>query len=348
MANAKKLPSGQWRTLVYSHTEFIDGKPKRRYESFTADTKKESEFLAAQFAKNKTSVASAKITVEDAMTRYIKSKEKILSPATIRGYKCILNNHLISIKDIPISKLTSEQVQKAMQQEAETSSAKTVSNIYGLLSASIAMFNPDKVMRISLPQRIKKEQYIPCDTDIQTLLQFISGTELQKAVLLAAFGSFRRSEISPLTDKDIDFNNNTIKISKAMVKADNNTWQIKASKTNAGYRTVILPYFVIEHFKDIKGQLIKLDPQQITDKFKRALSKSGLPHFRFHDLRHYQASILHALNIPNKYIMKRGGWSSEAVLNNIYKHTLSDQEEQFNSIAIQYFENMQHEMQHKK
>ncbi len=29
MANAKKLPSGQWRVQIFSHTEIIDGKPKK-------------------------------------------------------------------------------------------------------------------------------------------------------------------------------------------------------------------------------------------------------------------------------------------------------------------------------
>ncbi|MCJ7856255.1 hypothetical protein MUJ63_08055 [Lachnospiraceae bacterium NSJ-143] len=53
MAKAKQLPSRQWRTLVYSHTEIIDGKKVRRYESFTADSKRESQFMAAQFAVNK-------------------------------------------------------------------------------------------------------------------------------------------------------------------------------------------------------------------------------------------------------------------------------------------------------
>lgn len=50
MATAKKLPSGSWRCLVYSHSETIfdsdgnivygeDGKPKQKriYESFTSD-----------------------------------------------------------------------------------------------------------------------------------------------------------------------------------------------------------------------------------------------------------------------------------------------------------------------
>ena len=40
MAKAKKLASGSWRCLVYSHTD-PDG--KRRYKSFTAANKKEAE-----------------------------------------------------------------------------------------------------------------------------------------------------------------------------------------------------------------------------------------------------------------------------------------------------------------
>ena len=45
MASAKKLPSGNWRVSLYIG---LDEKGKRKYKSFTADTKKEAEFLAAQ------------------------------------------------------------------------------------------------------------------------------------------------------------------------------------------------------------------------------------------------------------------------------------------------------------
>ena len=46
MANAKKLPSGSWRVRVY------DGKDqngKDVYKSFTAPTKKQAEYLAAEY-----------------------------------------------------------------------------------------------------------------------------------------------------------------------------------------------------------------------------------------------------------------------------------------------------------
>ncbi|MCI9448986.1 MAG: hypothetical protein HFE30_01870 [Clostridiales bacterium] len=40
MAKAKKLPRGSWRVLVYTVT---DASGKRKYESFTAETKSEAE-----------------------------------------------------------------------------------------------------------------------------------------------------------------------------------------------------------------------------------------------------------------------------------------------------------------
>lgn len=44
MAKAKKLHSGNWRTQVF---DYKDSNGKSHYKSFTAETKAESEYLAA-------------------------------------------------------------------------------------------------------------------------------------------------------------------------------------------------------------------------------------------------------------------------------------------------------------
>lgn len=49
MVKARKLPSGNWRALAYSG--IVNG--KRSYKSFTAPTRKEAEFLAAEYALKK-------------------------------------------------------------------------------------------------------------------------------------------------------------------------------------------------------------------------------------------------------------------------------------------------------
>ena len=46
MAKARKLPSGNWRTKIYIGKD-SDG--KNIYKSFTAETKKESEYMAAEY-----------------------------------------------------------------------------------------------------------------------------------------------------------------------------------------------------------------------------------------------------------------------------------------------------------
>ncbi len=72
-----------------------------------------------------------------------------------------------------------------------------------------------------------------------------------------------------------------------------------------------------------------------------------MPPYRFHDLRHYSASIMHAMGVPDQYIMKRGGWSNDRVLKDIYRGTVADYEEKFVCMTNAYFENMHHKLQHR-
>lgn len=52
MATAKKLPSGSWRVLEFSHYEIVNGKKKRKYESFTCnDTTKAGKYKAEAMAR---------------------------------------------------------------------------------------------------------------------------------------------------------------------------------------------------------------------------------------------------------------------------------------------------------
>lgn len=53
MPNAKRLPSGNWQVKVYSHTEYVDGKPKRIRECFTAQPKPKRN-IRRHYSKGKT------------------------------------------------------------------------------------------------------------------------------------------------------------------------------------------------------------------------------------------------------------------------------------------------------
>lgn len=335
MAKAKKLPSGQWRTLAYSHT---DASGKRHYESFTAESKKESEYLAAEFQLNKKKQNNeCKMTYQQALEAYIENRSSILSPSTVREYKRCSKRGFDTLRKMRICDITQDDIQVAVNAEAVKLAPKTVRNMHGLLSAVMSVYRPDFAIHTDLPKRVRTKLYVPSDEEVKRVLDYAreNDPDMELAILLAAFGPMRRSEISALESDNIT--GNVVHVVQAMVLNDNKEWIIKKPKSYAGDRYITFPDFVIKKLKCCAGRVVPLTPGMITDRFRKMLKKAGVQHFRFHDLRHYSASIQHVLGTPDAYIMQRGGWGNDAVLKNVYRHTLEDKEKEVNDKINDYF-----------
>lgn len=343
---AKKLPSGSWRCQVYSHKEEIiqeDGtiKKKRIYESFTSNIpgpkgKRIAEQMAAEFAANKEQHGKrTDLTFGEAVEQYIKNRENVLSPRTIMDYKRIRNNDIKLLENIHISRITQEDIQRSINLESLRHSPKTIRNTHGLISAVLAEYRPDFALNTSLPEKVRPDIYVPSDSDIQRLVEYLKSTDMELPVLLAAFGPMRRGEICALDSKNIS--GNIVHVCCNMVLTPEKEWIIRHPKTYSGDRYIDYPDFVAEKWEGISGRITYLTPNNITDRFHRILKRAGLPHFRFHDLRHYSASIQHALGIPDSYIMSRGGWGDDRVLKAVYRHTMNDKQQEMSQIANAHF-----------
>lgn len=346
MATAKKLPSGSWRCQVYSHTEKIiqpDGsvKKKRVYRSFTSDIpgmkgKRLAEQAASTWAAEKENRNSVEnITLGEALDRYIEGRESVLSPRTIMDYKRIRKNELQSIMNIKIALITQEDIQRAVNIEAQSRSPKTVRNSHGLISAVLHIYRPNFAPNTTLPKKVRPDIYVPSDMEIKRLLSVVSGTDMELPILLAAFGPMRRGEICALSSEDIS--GNIVHVCKNMVITGDHEWIIKTPKSYAGDRYIDYPDFVADKWRGKNGRVVCLTPDAVSDRFSRLLKINGIQHFRFHDLRHYSASIQHALGIPDSYIMQRGGWGSDGILKSVYRHVLEDKTKQMNYRANNYF-----------
>lgn len=347
MAKAKKLPSGNWRVQVF---DGYDENRKRKYKSFTAETKKEAEFLASEYTiKKKYASSPSKITLDEAMREYVRSKDAILSPTTVREYKLMIERFPETIKMIPISKITRDDIQEFVNNEARRVKWKTVYNSYYFLSSVLKKYRPDFNVNIALPPKQIQEMYVPSDEDIKKLMSAIKGTSMEIPVCLAAFASLRRSEICAL--EDVDKNNCTITVKNALVTNDRKELVKKPPKTMKSHRTIEIPRFLVDMLlekKEAGEPFVSLTPTAITKKFNHILKREGLPHFRFHDLRHYNASIMHALGVPDKYAMARGGWRTTTTLHKVYQHIMDEKAKEVNDTVNQHFSQlMQHDLQHE-
>ena len=348
MATAKKLPSGSWRVRVYSHT---DARGKLHYKSFTctdpsAKGKRICEREAAAWAAmHEEQVKPDLMTFGDAAEEYIALRTAVLSPTTVDSYRQIKKRYLVTISPLQITHVTSKHVQRIINEYSKELSPKTIRNIYGFINVVLKEYRPDFAFRVKLPKKKSSDQYIPSDADVKRLIGAAKGTPMELPILLAAFGPMRRGEIAALRAENI--NGCTVHVCENMVKKivnKENTWIIKQPKSAAGDRYIQFPAFVAELWKGKTGRICELCPDTITKNFIQLLDKTGLPHFRFHDLRHYSASIQHAMGVPDQYIMMRGGWGTDRTLKSVYRHTMSEKAQEQNDKINQYFENVCHEI----
>lgn len=337
MPKAKKTKAGTWKVTIY---DYKDSKGKIHQKTFTAETKSEAERLAREYKSNP---QVADLTVGEVVKSYIDMKESALSPSSVRGYLSNYHNYFESSRfgAIQVTRLTSIDAQRFVSDLiTEGKSPKTIRCIYSLLTASVKMYRPELVLAVTLPAQKKPELHTPSTDEVNQLIEYIrNDRELYIAVLLCAFGPMRRSEACAIRYDDIDYKANTITVRRSVVRDAYKGFVYKdIPKNYSSYRTIEYPSEVVRVIGRGFGYVITTySPESVTKRFRTALRHAGLPHFRLHYLRHYSASILHAIGIPDQYIMARGGWKTDHVMKRVYRDTISDEEKKMNDKINDYF-----------
>lgn len=325
MAKAKKLPSGNWR---------VQAKANGQIKSFTGPDRRMVEAEAKAWQAGLVAEVES-ITVGKAYERYIASKENVLSPTTIRAYRGMARTNFQELMPLRIDKLSNEIIQTAVNNLASSVTPKSVRNNYGLLTAVVAMFNPYFRPVVKLPQRKKREIVIPTKEQVQKLIKSTKGTQYYIPVLLAALCGMRAGEICALTSDDIK--NDKISVNKALVRRLDGVWTTKPPKSYSGYRTIEIPPIVSEALKDKQGNIVSLTSHSLSNGFPLVLKKAGLPHFRFHDLRHFYVSELFDMGLPEKYIIAQVGHSSSSITKSVYDHLSAEKRSKYATNIATHF-----------
>lgn len=336
MPKAERLPSGNYRIRVYVGSEMKDGKRIRHYETFTGPNKKLLELEAARFAASN-KPEGQDITFAEALSGYIASKENILSPSTVSGYRNAAKNYFEDIKNKRILKITQKDVQAMMNKYAENLSPKTCKNIHGLFSAVMKMYAPEKSFYTKLPQKKKQEIHIPSSKDIQVIKENLRGTRLLLPFLLATQLGLRASEIAGLQKSAVNKKENTITISQAMVNSDNGA-VMKAPKSYSGYRVLHANDELIKQILDSPYDPVTgMTSHRISSAWSTKIKTIPVEPFSFHKLRHYFASQAMLQGIPMRYIAEMMGHDGTQMLEEVYLHTFPAEKAKYSAQMADFF-----------
>lgn len=328
---AKKLPSGSWRCQV-----MVDG----RRVSVTGQTEKEAIAEAMQIKaqlKNKAEKEKdSRMTVGEAIDRYIESKDAVLSPATIAGYRRVRANALQDLMAVKLPLLTQETVQRSINKMARDKSPKSVRNAHGLLSAALAVYRPDMVLRTTLPQKRRYEAAVPSGEDVAAIMSAAQGTKDELPILLAVWLGLRMSEILGLRGEDVD--GEVLHIRRALVDEGE-----KSTKTYSSQRDLPLPDYISSLIHAApQDRIVPLTRRTLYCRFQAVCKRAGVQHYRFHDLRHINASVMLALGVPNRYAQERMGHATDNMLKTVYQHTMSKESIETAKKVDGYFETILH------
>jgi integrase len=258
-----------------------------------------------------------------------------IAPTTHDAYRLTLDKHILPYfekKRLRVTDITPAHIQQYVNDKLKIVSSNTVrrhlANISKCLDSAVKQriitINPVKL--IELPQKVKftgAKRYN--EKQMEQLLECAKGDPLEIVIRLTLFYGLRRSEVLGLRWEAVNFEEKTLAIKHTVVKIGNVTHKNDRTK-NASSRAVFpMPEKIIvalKQWQSRQNELKEVQPNDyhdtdyictyadgrllatdfVSQHFALLLKKNGLPHIRFHDLRHSAAHYLKFLGFDLKDI----------------------------------------------
>lgn len=329
----RQLPSGNWHLQVYMNGKRIPvTEPTEKACIARAMAIKEEMLEAVD--------RTCKPTLTVAIDRYIKARENILSPSSIRGYRIIQKNRFKSAMKRPVDAYDEAGWQRLVNQEAKLVSAKTLTNAFRFIS-SVIYGETGKRYSPKLPQIVSEQREFLEPEQIHIFVDAVSKTKYAIPAMLALC-SLRRSEILALTWDKIDLDAGTIKVHGSVVPNENGEYVYKKENKNRSSRRtvpIMIPQLkdALAAVKHKDGVVVSLHPSSILNGINRVCKNAKLPEVGIHGLRHSFASLAYHLGMPEKVAMQIGGWENDATMKKIYTHVAKADILKYQNAMTEYY-----------
>ena len=238
--------------------------------------------------------------------------------ATANRYQLIIDTYTVPrIGNIKLKKMTTRHLQKLYKELLENGrihvgknqskglSTTTVRSVHLMLHAALDRAVKERLIPRNpcedcvVPKPRKLDMRVLSPEQIGAYLEAAQRRELLPMFYLELVSGLRKGELVALRWDDVDLQNRTISVSKQYVRNPDGSLELTRPKTENSVRLVSIPQTAVdlliqEHNKHpdspylfpspITGELYH--PDSVVNLHKKILKDAGLPHIRFHDLRH--------------------------------------------------------------
>ena len=197
------------------------------------------------------------------------------------------------------------------------------------------------------PKTEHKEMKVYNEAQTVQMLSALEAEPVRHRALIsiAVLAGLRRGECLGLEWSDIDFEGHTITIQRQSQYIEGRGLITTAPKTRGSKRTVAIPETLTYLLRTLKAEQNQtrlrigelwhdndrlfttwngepMHPGSISKWFRGFQTRAGLPHIRFHDLRHISATLMITAGVDVKTVSKRLGHQQTSTTMNIYSHAL--------------------------
>jgi len=208
--------------------------------------------------------------------------------------------------------------------------------------------NPCDAVQAPRPQKV--EMQILQSDQLETLLRTAKEDCCYSAILLAVSTGMRLGEICGLKWDDIDFAGGYLSVRRSLEYTYRTGVRLKLPKTPSSVRRIDLPRETLAQLMVAKGEQAQrrillgpayensdlvccrpdgqfFRPDYVSYTFSKLLVAAGLPHVRFHDLRHSHATWLLKSGVHPKVVQERLCHGNIAITLDTYSHVLPSMQE---------------------
>jgi integrase len=180
--------------------------------------------------------------------------------------------------------------------------------------------------------------------EARTFLATVKGDRLEALYSVALSLGLRQGEALGLLWENVDLDTGILKVRTALQRIEGKQ-QLVEPKTAKSRRNIIMPEVTITSLRTHRIRQLEerlaagtrwkeqglvftstigtpLDQRNSFRLFQEALQRAGLPHIRFHDLRHTCASLLLAQGVHPRVVMETLGHSQISLTMDTYSHVI--------------------------